>query len=143
LSRLFQRIRERGGLVYHAASQLEAMRFGGHWTVGAGTGPDRVHKVVQMLSVELDRMQTRAVSPSELAEVRESAIGELPLALETTADAHELAVEVAYHRLPGDYLVRWPTLLREVSPKQVREAAERAMDRKHAATILAGPLARR
>ena len=142
LSRLFQRIRERGGLVYHAASQLEAMRFGGHWTVGAGTGPDRVPKVVRMLSAEIDRMETRSVTGAELDEVRESAIGEVPLALETTADAHELAVEVAYHRQPSDYLVRWPGTLRAVTPREVRDAAERAMDRRHAVTILAGPLAR-
>ena len=140
LSRLFQRIRERSGLVYHAASQLEAMRYGGHWTVAAGTGPHHAAQVARMLSMELDRLETHAVSASELAEVRESAIGEIPLALESTADAHELAVEVAYHRLPEDYLVQWPTLLREVRPRDVREAAEHAMDRRHAVTVLAGPL---
>jgi zinc protease len=140
LSRLFQRIRERSGLVYHAASQLEAMRYGGHWTVAAGTGPHHAAQVARMLSTELDRLETHSVSASELAEVRESAIGEIPLALESTADAHELAVEVAYHRLPEDYLVQWPTLLREVRPRDVREAAEHAMDRRHAVTVLAGPL---
>ncbi|HYB79430.1 MAG TPA: pitrilysin family protein [Thermoplasmata archaeon] len=142
LSRLFQRIRERGGLVYHAASQLEAMRFGGHWTMGAGTAPKHASHVLGLLRAELDRMETRTVSASELHEVRESAIGELPLALESTADAHELAVEVAYHRLPGDYLTRWPATLREVPPKAVRFAAERAMDRRRAVAILAGPVAR-
>lgn len=142
LSRLFQRVRERGGLVYHASSELEAMRFGGYWTVGAGTGPDRWEKVVAMLSNELERMESREVSASELREVRESAIGEIPLALETTADAHELAVEVAYHRLPGDYLSQWPALLRSVRPKEVRAAAERAMDRRRAVTVLAGPVVR-
>jgi zinc protease len=141
LSRLFQRVRERGGLVYHASSELEAMRFGGYWTVGAGTGPEHWKKVVSMLSKELEQMERREVSASELREVRESAIGELPLALESTADAHELAVEVAYHRLPGDYLSRWPALLRAVRPKEVREAAERTMDRRHAVTVLAGPIA--
>lgn len=82
------------------------------------------------------------VSSSELREIRESAIGEIPLALESTADAHELAVEVAYHRLPGDYLSRWPELLRSVTPKEVRAAVDRAMDRQHAVTILAGPVNR-
>jgi predicted Zn-dependent peptidase len=72
--------------------------------------------------------------------VRESAIGEMPLALESTADAHELAVEVAYQRLPGDYLSRWPGVLRAVRPAEVRAAAERAMDRRHAVTVLAGPV---
>jgi zinc protease len=142
LSRLFQRVRERGGLVYHASSSLEAMRFGGYWTVGAGTGTERWEKVVPMLSRELERMATREVSTSTLRQVRESAVGEVPLALETTADAHELAVDVAYHRLPPDYLSRWPSLLRSVRPREVREAAERAMDHRHAVTVLAGPLAR-
>jgi zinc protease len=142
LSRLFQRVRERGGLVYHASSELEAMRFGGYWTAGAGTGAERWEKVVAMLSHELEEMEERTVSSSELREIRESAIGEMPLALESTADAHELAVEVAYHRLPGDYLSRWPELLRSVTPKEVRAAADRAMDPHHAVTILAGPVNR-
>lgn len=139
LSRLFQRVRERGGLVYHASSSLEAMRFGGHWSVGAGTGADRWRRVVPLLTKELDRLECREVSATELTVVRESAIGEIPLALESTSEAHELAVEVAYHRLPGDYFSRWPALLRAVRPADLRAAADRAMDRRHAVTVLAGP----
>ena len=142
LSRLFQRVRERGGLVYHASSELEAMRFGGSFTVGAGTGPERAEKVVDLLAEELDRIDRRVVPAAALDIVRESAIGELPLALESTADAHELAVEVAYHRLPGDHLARWPTTLRAVRPKEVRAAADRALDQRRAVTVLAGPAAR-
>ncbi|HYA54585.1 MAG TPA: pitrilysin family protein [Thermoplasmata archaeon] len=140
LSRLFQRIRERGGLAYHASSELEAMRFGGHWTVGAGTAPGNSARVVDLLTREIHRMQHRTVSARELREVRESAIGEIPLALESTADAHELAVEVAYHRLPEDYLTEWPDTLRAIRPAEVREAAARAMDLRHAVTVVAGPL---
>ena len=140
LSRLFQRIRERGGLAYHAASELEAMRFGGHWTVGAGTSPANVRRVVALLTREVENMQTRAIPLAGLREVRESTIGEIPLALESTADAHELAVEVAYHRLPADYLVRWPETLRAVRPAEIREAASRSMDGRHAVTVVAGPL---
>ncbi|MGP8075862.1 MAG: M16 family metallopeptidase [Thermoplasmata archaeon] len=140
LSRLFQRVREKGGLVYHASSELEAMRFGGHWMVGAGTGAERWRKVVPMLTKELERIETQEVSSAELREIRESTIGELPLALESTSDAHELAVEVAYQRLPGDYLSRWPTLLRSVTTRELRAAADRAMDRRHAVTVLAGPV---
>jgi len=140
LSRLFQRVREKGGLVYHASSELESMRFGGHWMVGAGTGAERWKKVVPLLAKELERLEVQEMTTRELDEIRESAIGELPLALESTADAHELAVEVAYQRLPGDYLSKWPGLLRSVRPSDLRAAADRAMDRRHAVTVLAGPL---
>jgi len=139
LARLFQRVRERGGLAYHASSELEAMRFGGYWTVQAGTGPARWKKVVPMLRSELDRLETAPVPDRELEMIRESAIGEIPLALESTSDAHELAVELAYHRLPGDYLLRWPEELRKVRAADVRRAAEVAMDGRGASFVLAGP----
>jgi zinc protease len=140
LSRLFQRVRERGGLAYHATSDLEAMRFGGYWEAQAGTGADRWQKVVPMLRGELKRLDSSEVRPGELDAIRESAIGEIPLSLESTSDAHELAVELAYHRLPEDYLLGWPERLREVRPGQVREAAEVALDGTRASLVLVGPL---
>jgi len=140
LARLFQRIRERGGLAYHASSEIEAMRFGGYWIAQAGTGAGRWKKVVPMLRRELRDLESTDVKPSELDAIRESAIGEIPLALESTSDAHELAVELAYHRLPGDHLLRWPERLREVRPAEVRRAAEVALDARGASLVLAGPL---
>ncbi len=140
LSRLFQQVREKGGLAYHASSALDAMRFGGHWVVQAGTGADRYRKVVRLLRDELDRLRTQPVTTATLGTIRESAVGQIPLALESTAEAHELAVEVAYHRLPEDYWLTWPRTLREISPSEVRRAAELAMDGRRAVTVLAGPL---
>ena len=140
LSRLFQKIREEGGLAYHASSELEAMRLGGRWTAQAGTGADRWKKVVRMLREEVERLSRARVPPEELRATRESAIGQIPLALESTADAHELAVEVAYHRLSEDYWIRWPEELRRVTPEDVQRAADRAIDARASVTVLAGPV---
>ena len=140
LSRLFQQIREKGGMVYHASSRLESMRFGGYWMAGAGTGAEHWKKVAPMLAREVARMEHAEVTAKELIEVRESAIGEIPLALESTSEAHELAVDVAYHRLPGNYWTTWREALRAVRPPEVRRAAERAMDVRTAVTVFAGPI---
>lgn len=140
LSRLFQRVREKGGLAYHASSELEAMRFGGYWLAQAGTGADRWRRVVPMLRQEVERLRSTEVPLAELKTIRESAVGEIPLALESTAEAHELAVDVAYHHLPSDYWKKWPSVLRAVTPKAVREAATTALDGRSAVTVLAGPL---
>ncbi len=139
LARLFQRVRERGGLAYHASSELEAMRYGGYWIAQAGTGPERWRKVVPMLHDELDRLRSEEVPERELRTTRESSIGAIPLGLETTAEAHELALEAAYHRLPEEYWVTWPDRLRTVSRREVREAAAVAFDRASQRTVLAGP----
>ena len=140
LSRLFQRVREEGGLAYHASSALDAMRFGGHWAAQAGTGPENGTTVLAMLREEVDRLGTALVPDDTLTRTRESTIGEIPLALESTSEAHELAVDVAYHRLSGDYWVRWPHELRAVTPRMVRDAARVALDGRSAVTVLAGPL---
>lgn len=143
LSRLFQRVREQGGLAYHASSSLEAMRFGGYWVAQAGTGADRWPRVVSMLRDEVRRLGGTDVRRKDLDTIRESAIGEIPLALESTAEAHELAVDVVYHRLPPDFWRTWPARLRAVSPAEVRRAAESALAARSASLVVAGPLATR
>jgi zinc protease len=140
LSRLFQRVREKGGLAYHASSSLEAMRFGGYWIAEAGTGADRWRRVVPMLREEVGRLGRERVSDAELEATRRSVIGEIPLALESTSEAHELAVDVAYHRLPGDYWVTWPGVLRSVRPEDVEAAATAALDLRSSMTVYAGPV---
>jgi predicted Zn-dependent peptidase len=140
LSRVFTRVRSKGGLAYHASSHLEAMKFGGYWVAQAGTGGDRWRKVVPMLRQEVARITRETIPSAELDLIRESRIGEVALALESTSDAHELALEVAYYGLPGDYWVTWPSVLRGLSPAEVRQAAEVALDGRRAASVVVGPL---
>jgi zinc protease len=140
LARLFQRVREQNGLAYHASSHLETMRLGGIWSASAGTGADRWRKVVPMLEQELSRLRSERISPRELRSVIESAVGEIPLALESTSDAHELAVEAAYHELPADFWETWPARLRAVTQGDVLRSARAAFDRNRSATVIVGPI---
>jgi zinc protease len=142
LSRLFQRVRSLGGLAYHASSHIEAMRWGGYWSAQAGTGADRWKKVVPMLREEVRRIASAAIPKRELDVVRESRIGEMQLSLESTSDAHELAVDVGYYGLPADHWKRWPERLRALTPRDLLEAAGAALDPATAVTVLAGPVGR-
>ncbi len=142
LSRLFRRVRARAGLAYYASSRLEAMRLGGYWVAQAGAGIDRWSRAVPMLKQEVARLSTKSPSRDELRTVCESRIGEIGISLETTAEAHELAVDAAYYGLPPDHWVQWPSTLRALTPKEVRDTAEIAFDPASAVTILAGPIRR-
>jgi zinc protease len=143
LGRLFQTVREKEGLAYHASSDLEAMRYGGYFVAQAGTGEKRWRKVVRLLEHELGRLRDETVPARTLTAIRESAIGELPLSLESTSDAHELAVDAAYHHLPDDHWTTWPQRLRAVRPHDVREAAATAFGALGEASVVAGPIGRR
>jgi zinc protease len=140
ISRLFQSVRERTGLAYGASSRLETMRFGGWWVAGAGTGSDRWRRVVPMVEREVARMRLSELPAAELHRVRESSIGEIPLALESTAEAHELAVDAAYHELPADFWIQWPKRLRAVTRGEARAGARAAFDDRRSVTVVVGPL---
>ncbi len=140
LSRLFQRVREVHGLAYHASSGLEPMRWGGYWQAQAGTGPERADRATALIRREIARLAREPVGTGELTTIRDSAVGEMPLALETTLGAHELAADVAYHDLPDDWLVNWPRALAAVGPEQLRRAARTWMDPGTAVVVRAGPL---
>lgn len=140
LSRLFQKVRERAGLAYHAASDLEAMRWGGYWQARAGTGPERVDAAQKLIEREVRRLGEELVPSDELERIRESAIGELPLSLETTAGAHDLAADVAYHGLPDDFLLTWPATLRAVTPSAIRAAIPHVLDARNAVAFRVGPV---
>jgi zinc protease len=142
LSRLFQRIREKHGLAYHASSDLEAMRWGGYWEATAGTDPTTRERVVSLMLQEIDRLSSDLIPSTELARIRESTLGTLPLEVDTTASAHELAVEVAYHRLPGDFYRTWPDRLRRLRPRDLRKAAEAGFTSDRAVVVTAGPPAK-
>jgi zinc protease len=141
LNRLFQHIRERRGLAYHASSELEAMRWGGYWLVQAGTGPERAAKVVALLQEEVRVIGERTIPQTELDRIRESAIGEIPLSLETAADAHELAVDAAYNGLDERHWREWPAVLRGIGARQIRDAAGEVYDPERAVTVVAGSVA--
>ena len=139
LSRLFQRIREQAGLAYHASSDLESMGWGGFWQAQAGTGPERSRKVEALVMREFRRLSDELIPGAELDRIRESAIGSIRLELETTSGVHDLAVDSAYYGLPEDFYAEWPTTLRALSARAIRDAVAGSVDPKSVVLVTAGP----
>jgi predicted Zn-dependent peptidase len=84
-SRLFQEIREKRGLVYSVYSYRAAYLETGALAVYAGTSPNQVHEVLDLIHRELDRMATGDVSARELDMAKGHLKGSLALSLEDSA----------------------------------------------------------
>ena len=142
LSRLFQVIREQEGLAYHASSHLDAFAWGGYWELQAGTSTRNAVRVLRLLESAVQRISNEPPSLEELHRIRESAIGEIPLSMETTATAHEWAVEIGRFGLTEAHLLEWPDRIRSVSPAALTDAWQRGFDPARQVTLVAGPLRR-
>jgi predicted Zn-dependent peptidase len=97
-SRLFTTIREERGLVYTVYSFRTSYADTGAWGVYAGTTPDQVHTVLDLIHTELDKMASDGVSSDELERARGAMRGGLALAME---DANSRMIRLGRDELIG------------------------------------------
>jgi predicted Zn-dependent peptidase len=65
-SRLFQEVREKHGLVYSVYSAHSAFQDDGQFEIYAGTGPDKLPKLIPVICDELQKMVQAPVTEEEL-----------------------------------------------------------------------------
>lgn len=137
--RLGTRIREENGLAYYVYSRLSGGTGPGPWRVEGGFDPANVEEGIALILDELRRLRETLVPEDELADSLSYLIGSLPLYLETNEGVARSLVNTERHNLGLDYLQRYPTIIRSVTPEQVQRVAERWLDVERFALAVAGP----
>jgi len=84
-SRLFQKIREKRGLVYSIYSNLDLYRDAGALVVYAGTAPGSAAAVVELVLKEFRNLREKLVPSEELKRSKENIKGSVMLSLESTS----------------------------------------------------------
>lgn len=85
-SRLFQELREERGLVYSTYSYHSCFHEAGLFAVYAGTSPQHVSTVVDLIREECRRIGEEGIRGEELVRAKEQIKGNLMLSLESTAN---------------------------------------------------------
>jgi predicted Zn-dependent peptidase len=110
-SRLFQKIRERQGLVYAIYSDLNPYRDTGCLSVYAGTSRESASKVVQSVVSEFRNLKSEPIPAEELRRAKDQLKGSLMLSLESsTARMSNLARQEMYY----DHFVTMDELLEKI-----------------------------
>jgi predicted Zn-dependent peptidase len=81
-SRLFQEVREKRGLAYSVWSERVHYEEAGAWMVGAGTSPENLGQVLELVHAELDRLGEIGITEREMAVAKGHLRAETLLALE-------------------------------------------------------------
>jgi zinc protease len=122
-SRLYQRVREEGGLAYAVYSYLAPGRYGAAVVVSAQTRTAEAGRVAAIFREELDRMVREPVSERELELARAYLIGSFPLRLDTSAKVADFLVAVEELGLGLDYADRYRERIARVSAADVQRVA--------------------
>jgi zinc protease len=122
-SRLYQRVREEGGLAYAVYSHTAPGRYGAAFVVSAQTRTAEAPRVVEIFRQELARMSREPVTERELELARAYLIGSFPLRLDTSAKVADFLVAVEELGLGLDYADRYRERIARVTAADVQRVA--------------------
>ncbi len=84
-SRLFQRIREKEGLVYSISSFMPSFQQCGLFGISAGTSRENLLRTMKLICSELSSLRENGVTKKELSRTKEQIKGNILLNLESTS----------------------------------------------------------
>lgn len=136
-SRLFQAVRERGGLAYAVGAGLPAQRGPAAFTLTAGVPPGQVERAVAAMLREVDDLRARPPSEEEVDRARRRVVG---LHLLDHEDLRRRAFYPAWYELLGvghTFDAELPVRVARVTPSDVQRVARRYLQ--HPVVAVVGP----
>lgn len=127
-SRLFQEVREKRGLVYSIASNLNSYRLGGYETIYAACAPKNLARVLDVTLRELRKLKRDGVRPRELAWAKQNLKGNMILALESTVSRMSSQARQEFYLGRVAPMEEWLAKADAVTSDEVDEEAERLLD---------------
>ncbi len=125
MGRLGATVRDGEGLAYYVYSQAQSGLLAGPWAVRAGVNPRNVDRAIQGILREIEGVQREPVRDGELRDAQEYLTGSLAVRLETDAGIAQALLEIELFNLGLDYLLRYPALIRAVTPDAIGAAVRR------------------
>jgi len=138
MGRVGERVREAMGMAYYAHVEARAGLLAGPWWARAGVHPSNVQRAVDAIVEEVGKFQREGPTPAEVSDARDYLIGSLAVRLETHGGLAAALAEIELYDLGLDYLLRYPAIIRGVSPEEMQAAAQRFPTDRYALAI-AGP----
>ena len=136
--RIGESVREKSGLAYHASSSLSGGIGPGPWLFIAGVDPKNIKKVIELIQQEIARFIGNPVTSEELADSQANYIGRLPLSLESNGGVASALLNLERFSLGLDYYLRYPELVRAITPEAILETAQRYLHPDRMAIASAG-----
>ena len=122
VSRLFERIREKGGYSYAVYSVFVPSLYKGPFKITLQTKNERAEDAIKEVLDEVEKFVKEGPTQKELEDAKRYLTGSFPLRIDTNEEIASYLAFAAFHNLGRDYLNRFPDMINAVTLEEVKEA---------------------
>lgn len=137
-SRLFEEVREKRGLVYSIGTSLSPYKAAALFSGSLATSNDQVGAAWDLVRAEFARVAREGLTAQELEDSKAYLTGSFPLRLSSNAGIANMLVAIQISGLGLDYIDRYPELIRNVTPEDVKRVAQRLLQRDDFLVVVVG-----
>ncbi|HKU81290.1 MAG TPA: insulinase family protein, partial [Candidatus Tumulicola sp.] len=138
-SRLWQELRQKRGLVYSVDSSIDANADRGDLRVELSASPQRVVEAVQFVRTELEQLQTRPVSATELQEAKVRLVSDALLSEASSNGQAKQLLDLLDNDLPLDYYRTLNDRFARITAADVQRVARQYLKPQQLVEVYAGP----
>ena len=138
VSRLTEQVREKRGLSYSVYSYFSPGLHAGAFTVGLQTRPDQAAQAVAVARDVVQAFVNDGPTEAELQAAKANLIGGFALRIDSNRKLLDNVANIAWNRLPLNYLDTWTQQVERVSVDDVRRAMARVLQPQRMVTVVLG-----
>jgi len=138
VSRLTEQVREKRGLSYSVYSYFSPGLHSGAFTVGLQTRPDQVTQAVAVAKEVVQGFVTDGPTEAELQAAKSNLAGGFALRIDSNRKLLDNVANIAWNRLPLNYLDTWTQSIERVSVADVRRSMARVLQPQRMVTVVVG-----
>ncbi len=138
VSRLTEQVREKRGLSYSVYSGFSPGLHAGAFVVGLQTRPDQAAQAVSVARQVVQDFVQQGPTEAELNAAKSNLVGGFALRIDSNRKLLDNVANIAWNRLPLDYLNTWTAQIERVSVSDVRRAMARVLKPERMVTVVVG-----
>ena len=138
VSRLTEQVREKRGLSYSVYSYFSPGLHAGAFTVGLQTRPDQAAQAVAVAKDVVQGFVREGPTEAELQAAKSNLVGGFALRIDSNRKLLDNVANIAWNRLPLNYLDTWTQQVERVSLDDVRRAMARVLQPERMVTVVVG-----
>jgi zinc protease len=138
VSRLTEQVREKRGLSYSVYSGFALGLHAGAFTVGLQTRPDQAKQAVAVAQEVVQDFVRQGPTEAELQAAKSNLVGGFALRIDSNRKLLDNVANIAWNRLPLDYLSGWTRQIERVSAADVQRAMGRVLQPERMVTVVVG-----